>query len=111
MGLQLLLALVSREKGWTLWGLPWWTWLASVSPEVVLLLPLALDRPRRRLEQLGRRRTVALVLFAIVSAANVIGLVALIGSLTTGQEKNGGELLLKALVIWATNVIVFGLWF
>jgi hypothetical protein len=111
IGLQLLLALVSRENGWKLWDLPWWTWLVPVGPEAVLVLPLAWDRPRRRLEQLGHRRTVALVLFAIVSAANALGLVALIGSLTTGQEKSGGELLLKALVIWATNVIVFGLWF
>jgi hypothetical protein len=111
IGLQLLLAIVSLEKGWTLWGLPWWTWLVPVGPEAVLLLPLAWGRPRRHLEQLGHRRTVALVLFAIVSAANAIGLVALIGSLTTGQEKSGGELLLKALAIWATNVIVFGLWF
>ncbi len=111
IGLQLLLAIVSAEKGWKLWGLPWWTWLMPVGPEAVLLLPLAWHRSRRHLEQIGHRRTVALVLFAIVSAANAIGLVALIGSLTTGQEKSGGELLLKALAIWATNVIVFGLWF
>ena len=111
IGLQLLLAVVSAEKGWKLWGLPWWTWLAPVGPEAVLLAPLAWHRSRRHLEQLGRRRTVALVLFAIVSGANALGLIALIGSLTTGQEKSGGELLLKALAIWATNVIVFGLWF
>jgi uncharacterized membrane protein len=111
IGLQLLLAIVSRERGWKQWGLPWWTWLVPIGPEAVLLLPLAWHRPRRHLEQLGHRRTVALALFAIVSAANALGLIALIGSLTTGQEKNGGELLLKALAIWATNVIVFGLWF
>jgi Protein of unknown function (DUF1345) len=111
IGLQVLLAVVSAEKGWKLWGLPWWTWLMPVGPEAVLLLPLAWHRSRRHLEQVGHHRTVALVLFAIVSGANALGLIALIGSLATGQEKSGGELLLKALAIWATNVIVFGLWF
>ena len=109
--LQLVLALVSREKGWTLWGLPWWTWVVPVVPELCLLLPLALARPRHHLEQLGHRRTVALALFALISVVNALGLIALIGSLASGQEKSGGELLLKGLVIWTANVIVFGLWF
>ena len=60
--------------------------LAPVGPEATLLIPLAWHRPRRHLEQLGHRRTVALALFAIVTAANALGLVSLIGSLTTGQE-------------------------
>ena len=34
IALQLLLALVSRENGWTLWGLPWWTWLVAIAPEL-----------------------------------------------------------------------------
>jgi hypothetical protein len=111
IALQLSLAIVSRKWGWKQWGLPWWTWLVAVGPESLLLLPLAWQRPRRRLAQLGQRRTVAVALLAVVSAANALGLVALIGSLTSGQEKSGGELLLKAFAIWATNVIVFGLWF
>ena len=46
--LQLVLALVSLERGWKLWGLPWWVWLLAVVPEVVLLLALVLESPRRR---------------------------------------------------------------
>jgi hypothetical protein len=111
MGLQLLLALVSREERWKLWGLPWWVWLLSIGPELALLVPLAFSRPRRQLEQLGRRRTAAVGLLAVVSAANALALGALIGSLLSGQEKSGPELLLKAVTIWATNVIAFGLWF
>src|ERR1700676_1081383 len=103
VALQLSLAIVSRTGWWKQWGLPWWTWLVAVGPEVLLLLPLAWQRPRRRLAQLGQRRTVAVALLAVVSAANALGLVALIGSLTSGQEKSGGELLLKAFAIWTTN--------
>lgn len=111
IALQLLLAIVSEQQGWKLWGLPWWVWLSSVVPELVLLLPLAFRWPRRRLEQLGHRRTAAVGLLAVVSAANTLALVALIGSLLSGEEKSGAELLLKGVTIWGTNVIAFGLWF
>ncbi len=111
MGLQLLLSLVSKEESWKLWGLPWWVWLSTIAPESALLFPLAFRRPRRQLEQLGRRRATAVGLLATVSAANALALVALIGSLLSGQEKSGPELLLKAVTIWGTNVVAFGLWF
>ena len=67
---QVVLAIVSRTQDWTLWGFPWWVWLIPVGPEVVLLLPLALRRPRQRLEQLGRRRMVALALLGLISLGN-----------------------------------------
>jgi len=111
IGLQLTLALVSQANGWTLWSLPWWVWLVPVVPEAVLLVALAWQRPHRRLVQRGHRRKVALTLFAIVSAANALALVALIGSLVNGEADSAGELLLKGATIWGTNVIVFGLWF
>src|SRR4029077_16993336 len=38
-------------------------------------------------------------------------LVTLIGSLLSGEERSGAELLLKGVTIWGTNVIAFGLWF
>jgi hypothetical protein len=108
---QLLLALVSRQKDWKLWNLPWWVWLILIGPELALLIPLAWHAPRRRLEQLGYRRTVALSLLGVVSLTNALLVVALIGSLVRGDEKSGGELLLKAITVWATNVIAFGLWY
>src|SRR5579884_3958751 len=70
IGMQLLLAGVSRDQRWRLWVFDWWVWLTPAAPEALLLLPLAWSRPRRRLEQLGHRRTVALALLAIVSLAN-----------------------------------------
>jgi hypothetical protein len=109
--LQLLLAFVSRAESWKLWVLPWWVWLVSVAPEAVLLLPLAWHRPRRRLEQLGHRRTVALALLAVISVTNALLLLAVVASLISGVERSGAQLLLKAITVWGSNVIVFGLWY
>lgn len=109
IALQLLLALVSRAQSWELSGLPWWVWLVPIGPETALLIPLAWQRPRRRLEQMGHRRTVALALLAVIGLTNALFLVALIASLVGGQEKSGAQLLLKAVAIWSTNVIAFGL--
>jgi hypothetical protein len=111
IGLQIALAAVSQHEGWKLWNLPWWGWLVVVLPEAVLLIPLAWSRPRHQLEQLGKRRTVALSLFFVVSLGNGAALVALIGSLIMGHERNGAELLYKGVTIWTTNMISFGLWY
>jgi hypothetical protein len=109
--LQVLLALVSRAESWTLWSLPWWVWLICVAPELALVSPLALEAPARALEQRGYRRRVALALIGLVSLANGFLLVAVIASLVQGQERSGGQLLLKAVTVWGTNVIAFGLWY
>jgi len=98
---QLLLAVVSRAQHWKLWVLPWWVWLIPIGPELALLLPLAWQRPRRRLEQLGQRRTVALMLLGLVSLANALLLLAVVASLVRGDEKSGAQLLLKAITVWA----------
>ena len=108
---QLVLAFFSYMHDWELWVFPWWVWLLLVGPELALLLPLAWDRPRHRLEQVGHRRTVALALLVVVSIANALMLGALIISILTGHEDSGPQLLLKGAAIWGTNVITFGLWF
>jgi hypothetical protein len=111
IALQVTLAVVSLAGGWTLIGFPGWVWLIPVIPEGALLAALALTEPRRRLEQMGRRRTVALTLVGVIATANFFALVALIASLLGGHEKSGGELLLKGATIWGTNVMAFGLLF
>jgi hypothetical protein len=111
IGLQLTLALVSRELDWKLWRLPWWVWILAVGPEVVLLVALVWDPVLQALERIGHRRNVALILLAIISLENAVALVALLGSLISGQENSGGQLLLKGMTIWGTNVIAYGLWF
>ena len=111
IGLQATLAAVSLGNGWSLIGLPGWVWLIPVAPEAALLLVLSWSLPRHRLEQMGRRRTAALVLVGVITAADAFALVALIASLLSGHEKSGGELLLKGATIWGTNMITFGLLF
>ncbi|MDQ3874127.1 MAG: hypothetical protein M3322_01055 [Actinomycetota bacterium] len=111
IALQLVLAFVSRGERWELWTLPWWVWLVPVGPELVLFASLAWHRPRRRLEQMGRRREVTLSLLGLVSVANALLLVTLVGSLLGGTQRGGAQLLLEATPIWSTNVIAFGLWF
>lgn len=102
LALQVLLSMVSLGQGWTLWVLPWWTWLIPIAPELVLIV-LFLTPPRRRGE--------ALALLAVVGVTNALAMVALIGSVTSGHETSGGQLLFKGAVVWATNVIAFGLGF
>jgi len=109
--LQLALALISYELDWKLWKVPWWIWTIAVVPETILLVSLAWDAARRFLERIGHRRNVALALLGVISLENAVALVALIGSLVSGNEKSGGQLLLKATTIWGTNVIAYGLWF
>lgn len=111
IAVQVLLASVSRDQHWKLWIFDWWAWLIPAVPEMLLLLPLAWHRPRRRLEQLGRRRTVALSLLAVVSLANAVLVLAVIASLVRGEEKSGAQLLMKAITVWTTNTIAFGLWY
>ncbi|MDX6568801.1 MAG: hypothetical protein QOH15_1379 [Gaiellales bacterium] len=111
IALQAMLAAVSYRAGWHLWNLPWWAWLGVVVPETVLLIPLAWSRPRHQLEEIGKRRMFALLLFAVVSLGNAGALIALIGSLVMGHEDNGVELIYKGITIWTTNVIAFGLWY
>jgi uncharacterized membrane protein len=109
--LQLTLALVSFERHWKLWKVPWWIWTIAVVPEAILLVSLAWDSARRFLERIGHRRNVALALLGVISLENAVALVALIGSLVSGNERSGGQLLLKGTTIWGTNVIAYALWF
>jgi len=111
IGLQLLLAIVSLTQDWQTWDFSWWVWLIPVVPETILLVLLSWSRPHQRLVQLGIRRTVGIVLLGVVSLSNGLLVVGVIASLVEGQEKSGAQLLLKAVTVWATNVIAYGLWF
>jgi hypothetical protein len=109
IALQVALALVSRSQDWPLGGLAWWVWLIPVGPEAALLAPLAFSAPHRTLQLTGRRRAVEISLLGVVLATNALLVGALVRSLLLGDEKSGDELLFKALTVWSTNVIVFGL--
>ncbi len=103
--------MTSRQQGWHLWELPWWTWLVLVVPEVLLLVALSWSRPRRALEEMGVRREVTMALFAIIGIGNLLAVLALLAGILDGREHDGGELLVKGGVLWVSNVIAFGLWF
>jgi hypothetical protein len=109
--LQAVLAVISKREDWHLWRLPWWAWLVAIVPEVLLLIPLATESGRTQLQQMGLRRKTSLTLLGVISVVNGLGLLALIASLVTGYEKSGAQLLTKAAVVWATNVVTFGLWY
>lgn len=100
-------------------------WLAP-GLELALLLPLSAatawnqGRARRATTEQHQRlvarhhrliRLAAVVLTGLVTAMNTATLVALLQALLAGRAGGAPTLLLDALNVWATNVIVFALWF
>ena len=100
-------------------------WLMP-SLELLLLVPLSVatvwtvDRAAKaetddhRLGVARWRRQIRralLVLTAIVSFANLLALYGLVRAMIGGHAGSGPTLLIDAVNIWATNVIVFALWF
>jgi hypothetical protein len=105
------LAVASYLANWKVWHFHWWVWLVPVGFELLLLVALVGERPRRQLEQLGVRREVTLTLLALVGGANLFVLVSVLASLVSGKETSGSQLLLKAVTVWTTNVVAFGIWY
>jgi len=85
-------------------------WLMP-SVEGLLLAALVITTPRRTAEEGTGRRSAALGLIALVSLANTFSLVLLVHFLLKGGKVNGHQLILSSIVIWLTNVIIFGLWY
>jgi hypothetical protein len=108
VGLLVVNGAVGRSQDWGFPGVPWWTWLMLPIPEVLLLVALVVStlggvRP-------GRHRDVVLILLGLLALASLAATGILIWGLATA-ELTAGQLLLNALVVWATNLIVFGLLF
>jgi uncharacterized membrane protein len=86
---------------------------------LALLVPLALSAPKRTpaMRTLPRRltavqrRTAAIFLIAVISAANAVSIVLLVHFITVGRQIQGHELVRAAIHIWCTTVITFALWF
>ena len=36
IGIQVSITIVSLQQGWSLWRLPWWSWLVLAIPEAIL---------------------------------------------------------------------------
>ncbi len=100
-------------------------WLAPAM-ELALLIPLSIatawtqrrEHKASTKEQLTlverdrlRVRRLAVVLTAVVTLMNFGALARLIAAILAGHAGSGQTLLLDAINIWATNVIIFALWF
>jgi hypothetical protein len=78
--------------------------------EFILLLLLVILNPVRMTRQNRITRTLAVTVVLLIAAANLLALGILLHLLIT-TSKGGGELLVAAFQVWATNVIVFALAF
>jgi uncharacterized membrane protein len=78
--------------------------------EGLLILALTFASPSRIVES-RRLRRASVTLIALISSANVVSLLELIGALLHGTKAGGRPLVYASVPIWLTNVIVFGLWY
>jgi hypothetical protein len=109
LGLLIALGLASVHEQWHLRGdtLGGWLWLLLCIPELILLGFVQLSA--RIDDHVEVHRTLQ-GLFGLVVLGNAIGLGVVVNSLLT-QNLHGGQLLATAVVVWFTNVLVFGLWY
>jgi uncharacterized membrane protein len=85
-------------------------WLVP-SLEGVLLLGLFVVTPNVVEDEHPRRRRIALLLTAIVSAANIFSLGALTHFLLHHNVSDGRGLIVAGVLIWLTNLLIFALWY
>jgi uncharacterized membrane protein len=79
--------------------------------EALMLLVLFTASPQRVLGEHTPRRRLALSTTALVSVANGISLVLLVVDLLHRNVIQGKQLVIAGVLIWATNVLLFSLWF
>lgn len=85
-------------------------WLVP-SLEGGLLVGLVILSPHPRVRDSRVRRRVAIGLIGCVSLVNIVSLVLLSHYLLEGGKAGGRQLILSGVVLWATNVLVFSLWY
>jgi hypothetical protein len=85
-------------------------WLLP-SLEGALLIGLVIASPHPNVRYSPIRRRVAIGMIGLVSAANIVSLVMLSHRLLVGGKQNGHQLILSGIVLWCTNVLLFGLWY
>jgi hypothetical protein len=86
------------------------TWLLPAL-EGVLLLGLMAASPHPRWRHNPVRRRIAIGLTGVVSAVNIFSLVLLVHYLLHGGKENGRSLVYSGVVLWVTNVLLFGIWY
>ncbi|MFL5865358.1 MAG: hypothetical protein ACJ780_32090 [Solirubrobacteraceae bacterium] len=79
--------------------------------EGLALVGLMIASPHPRMRHSPLRRQLALALIGIVSAANAYSLVMLVHFLLRGGKASGHALIGSGIVLWVTNVLLFGVWY
>jgi hypothetical protein len=79
--------------------------------EAVALIALTAASPHPRMRDAPLRRHLALTLIAVVTAANCYSLIMLCHFLLRGGKASGHALIGSGLVLWGTNVLLFGVWY
>lgn len=85
---------------------------AIIAAELLLALTLATSASLRTLHKRALHRVAAFILLGLMTAANISSLVVVLSSLI-GSSSNltGLGLLSSAIAIFATNIIVYALWY
>jgi hypothetical protein len=86
------------------------TWLMP-AVEGVLLAALVVVAPRRATAHSRGRRRFGLAVVGFVTLAYVVSLGLLIHFLINGGATGGHRLILSGAVLWATNVLLFSVWY
>jgi uncharacterized membrane protein len=86
------------------------TWLLP-SVEGLLLVGLSLASPHEKVRHSPLRRQIAIGLIGLVSLVNLVSLILLAHYLLHGGKENGRALIFSGIALWATNVLLFALWY
>jgi len=79
--------------------------------EALLLIGLIFFSPQKDVRHSPLRRQVAIGLIALVSAVNAISVILLAHYMLRGHVTDGRALTFSGIALWATNVLVFALWY
>ena len=77
--------------------------------EVILLLPIAVTMLTNRGLPIKAIRPFFFIIFGILTVAVALSIVLLVATLST--DKYARDLLRAAALLWASNVLIFGLWY
>jgi hypothetical protein len=86
------------------------SWLLP-SIEGFFLIVLSFGGPHPRFRRSPLRRSFAIALIALISLVNIVSLFLLIHYLLHGGQERGRDLVYSGVVLWVTNVLLFGLWY
>jgi uncharacterized membrane protein len=103
VAIALNFALSERVTVGPIWLLP--------AVEAVLLVALIVIAPARATKHSEARQRLALAVIGLVSLTYVVSVGLLVHFLVNGGAAGGHRLILSGTVLWATNVLLFAVWY